>query len=133
VYRFRQGLVSVVPRLEFFVSDGVSFGGQAGLNYATQGDASSTGFVVGPAVTWYLVRDGRLHPFVRGTVDYVRNTISANGNDGGGAGLCAAVRCSGDVHESRWPAGVLEALRITWSRTASSAVPEWEGRTQHER
>lgn len=73
--------MSVVPRLEFFVSDGVSFGGQAGLNYATQGDASSTGFVVGPAVTWYLVRDGRLHPFVRGTVDYVRNTISANGND----------------------------------------------------
>ena len=70
--------VIVLPRLEYFVLNGLAVGGEIGLSYGKQGDVSSTGLSLGPAITYYMVQEGKLHPYVRATATYVRSKFSTS-------------------------------------------------------
>lgn len=99
------------PRVEYFVSDGFSLGGQATVSYFRQDDASSTGLGLGPAVTYYFVRSASVHPYLRATGTYSRASYSGDLGSfddwsvAGSAGLLFllgdAVGVNGELYVSR--------------------------------
>jgi hypothetical protein len=67
---------TLLPRVEYFVSRGLSAGGQAGVTYVRQGEASASTVSVGPAVTYYFVGGGTVHPYLRGAANLARTSLS---------------------------------------------------------
>jgi hypothetical protein len=55
--------LSLAPTAQFFVSNGLALGGEVRLGYSFVGDFDSWSFGLGPAVTYYFVRQGTIHPF----------------------------------------------------------------------
>lgn len=102
------------PRVLYFVSDGLALGAEVGASYTKQGESSGTSFGLGPAASYYFVRDGRVQPFVRASASWFRssfdNPVGADSSDdwavAGGAGLLfmlsEAVGIDAELYVSRY-------------------------------
>lgn len=51
-------------------------GGQLGFTHARRGENRTTTVSIGPAVTYYFVRPGAPHPYLRGSASQARATGS---------------------------------------------------------
>lgn len=62
------------PEVGFFVTDGFAIGARLSFTSTSQGDAKSTSYSAGPAVSYYFFKDeeakGRIIPFVRASFEY---------------------------------------------------------------
>ncbi|MBW3553977.1 MAG: hypothetical protein KY466_10725 [Gemmatimonadetes bacterium] len=74
--------IAAIPRVDYFLVDGLALGGHVGIRRFARGDDSSTSFHLGPVVSYYFVQDGRAHPFVRALASYVHSTFSTAVSDG---------------------------------------------------
>ena len=74
--------IAAIPRVEYFLVDGLALGGHVGVSRFARGDDSSTSFHLGPIVSYYFVQDGRAHPFVRALASYVHSNFSFSVGDG---------------------------------------------------
>jgi hypothetical protein len=72
---------SLAPSALFFLSDGLALGGSVNLTISSVGDNTSTSYGIGPALSYYFVQDGSMHPFVEGSVRYARSSTEVAGQD----------------------------------------------------
>jgi hypothetical protein len=74
--------LAILPSLQFFVMPGLAIGGELRFLHSSFDDRSSTSYGIGPAVSYYFVRDGNAHPFLRGSVRYEHSStdISPGGD-----------------------------------------------------
>jgi hypothetical protein len=73
--------LTLSPSAQFFVSTGLALGGEVRLGYTSVGDFDAWTYGVGPAITYYFVREGNTHPFLRGSARYMRFSISDNDDE----------------------------------------------------
>lgn len=64
----------LLPAVHYFIRPGLAFGGELRLTRVSQGDLSGTSIGAGPALSYYFVQDGAVHPFVRASVQAVRSS-----------------------------------------------------------
>lgn len=76
--------ISVAPRAQVFVRDGLALGGDVLLGHVSQGSYSSTAVGVGPAVAFYFGDEGTTHPFLRGGVRWRHLSSDSGGQSASG-------------------------------------------------
>lgn len=87
--------LTLLPSVQYFVSPGLALGGTLRLTHTSEDDFSSTSYGAGPAISYYFVQDGGVHPFVRASVQALRFSSGVDTNEsdtnifgfGGAAGI----------------------------------------------
>lgn len=81
-----------LPALQYFVRPGLAVGGELLLTRTSRDDLTVTSYGVGPALSYYFVQDGDVHPFVRGSARFSRmkSELGANESETSLIGLRAA-------------------------------------------
>ena len=128
------------PRVQYFVLDHLAVGGEGTISYGSRGEFSSNTVQVGPAASFYFAREGRLHPFLRGSALFSTSSLQTPSGDRdsdgwavrGAAGvlflLNEAVGLEGELFVSRdtqdGPAGLeIEATRTGLAVGVSAFLP----------
>jgi len=94
----RTTVISLNPRARWFLAPGLAVGADVLLGRQSRGEASSTTYGIGPAVTYYFgAGSGRasMHPYITGSVDWSRIRFESGPGESeatstsfsGGAGL----------------------------------------------
>lgn len=62
-----------LPSLQYFVAPGLAVGGELELTHSSRGDFSTTSYGIGPAMSYYFVRESDVQPFIRGSFRIARS------------------------------------------------------------
>jgi hypothetical protein len=72
----RTTTISLAPALQFFVIPGLAVGGDLRYTRSSRDEFTSSSYVIGPAATYYFVRDGAaIQPFVTASVGFGSSSI----------------------------------------------------------
>jgi outer membrane protein len=71
----------LLPSIQYFAGRGLALGGELSLTHASAGDFSSSSYGIGPAISYYFVKESDLHPFVRGSFRIAQTSSEISGTE----------------------------------------------------
>ncbi|MCB2205997.1 porin family protein [bacterium] len=118
----RYTVLSLVPSLHYFVSDGVGLGGDVSLTHASQGDASATQIGIGPKISYFFDKGSNTIPYLGAGASFLSQAATRSETDTGwriklGGGLLLRKDHLGFVIEAGF---LLDSIdRGEWTGTVS--------------